>query len=181
MKKSMILTAILCITFLFVSYPMTSMGEESKAVKAEEVVKAQVEHSEGHYLEEMLRSHPSQPIMDVEDLAEGIQTLCDCAHTCVICADACVGEKDPMLTRCARINQDCANICMTTAKILSRQTEAPKNIIISQLKTCALACRECGQECKKHAEKYGHCRICADVCLNCEKVCQELIEELEED
>jgi hypothetical protein len=130
-------------------------------------------------LEEMLKTHPYPPIIEFEGLISGIKTINGCAKICVICADACVGEKDPELTRCIRLDLDCADICGTTATLLSRQTETNKVILCKQLKACALACNKCGQECEMHAEKYEHCRICAEVCFGCKKTCNDLLEELE--
>ena len=126
-------------------------------------------------LEEMLKTHPYPPIIEIEALVSGIKTINGCAKICTICTDACVGEKDETLTRCIRLNQDCADICETTGRLLSRQTETDVNILRSQLQACVVACRDCGEECKKHAEKYEHCRICADICFQCEEVCNSLL------
>ena len=132
-------------------------------------------------LEEMLKTHPYPLIIEIEELVTGIKTINSCAKICTICADACIGEKDPALTRCIRLDLDCAEICTTTANLLSRQTETDKMILCKQLKACAVACNKCGQECDMHAEKYEHCQICSEVCFGCEKTCNDLLEELKEE
>jgi len=129
-------------------------------------------------LEEMLKTHPYPPVIEMKKLLSGIKAINGCAKISTICADACVGEKNLMLTRCIRSCLDCADICGTTAKILSRQTETDIDMLRDQLKACAVACNKCGQDCEKHAMMYEHCRICADVCFSCEETCNDLLEEL---
>lgn len=168
MKKYGILFIIACAIFL-----SGAILTSTEATTGDEL-------TDGCPILEILKAHPYQPLIEMEELGKGIKSISACTKICVICADACIGEKDPMLTRCIRLNQDCADICETTVKILSRQTETGVDILCAQLKACALACRDCGMECKKHAEKYEHCRICADYCFECEEACKKLLEELEE-
>lgn len=41
----------------------------------------------------------------------------ECAEVCTACADACSAEGDPkMLVRCIRLNLDCADLCLATAR-----------------------------------------------------------------
>lgn len=130
------------------------------------------------YIKNLLNTHPYKSTVEpyMDELVLAIRETSKCSKTCVTCADACLGEKDQMLIPCIRICQDCADICYTTNRLLSRLTETPMNILRSQLQTCAKACQDCGQECNKHAEKYEHCKICAEACFRCEKACNELLE-----
>lgn len=130
-----------------------------------------------HHVEAMLDAHPYRQTVEKykDKLVAAINETYTCSQTCITCADACVGEKDPMLAACIRLNTDCADICDTTGRLLSRLTETPKNVTLSQLQTCALTCLECSQECAKHAEQYEHCRICADTCARCAQTCNDLL------
>ncbi|HET6355427.1 four-helix bundle copper-binding protein [Streptomyces sp.] len=67
-----------------------------------------------------------------------------------------VGE----LTKCIRTDMDCADICNTTASVLSRRTGYDGNITRAMLKACATACKACADECGSHADM-EHCHLCA--------------------
>jgi hypothetical protein len=129
----------------------------------------------GH-VQQMLNTHPAKPTYDRGLLLECIRACLDCAQACVACADACLGESDPRkLTACIRLNNDCADICETTAKILSRQTALDRNVIRAIIEACATICRSCGEECDMHAAAMQHCRVCAEACHACEQACQKVL------
>ncbi|MEW5804418.1 MAG: four-helix bundle copper-binding protein [bacterium] len=129
------------------------------------------------HVQNMLETHPYKQTVKkyMDKLVAAIDETSMCSQTCVTCADACVGEKDTMLAACIRLDMDCADICCTTNRLLSRLTETPMNVVRSQLQTCIVACQECGAECNKHAEQYEHCRICADACSRCAQACTDLL------
>jgi hypothetical protein len=79
------------------------------------------------------------------------------------------------LTKCIRTNMDCADICATTARVLSRHTGYDANISRTLLEACATACTSCGDECASHAEMHEHCRNCAEACRACEQACRDLL------
>lgn len=125
----------------------------------------------------MLQSSPTQPRIDKAALEECITACFDCTQTCTSCADACLAEQQrEMLLRCIRLDLDCADICATTGKLLSRQVAFDSTLARMMLQTCALACRICGAECEQHG-RHGmeHCRICAEVCRHCEEACNKLL------
>jgi uncharacterized membrane protein len=124
----------------------------------------------------MLETYPKSVNLDRAKLAAAIEVLKDCAQTCTACADACLSEDMVAeLTKCVRTNLDCADICETTARVLSRHTGYDANITRSLLEACATACRACADECGGHADKHEHCRICADACRACERTCRDLL------
>nr|MBP7323791.1 four-helix bundle copper-binding protein [Deltaproteobacteria bacterium] len=127
---------------------------------------------------QMLESHPVRPFTDnVQALVGCIEECFACAQTCTTCADACLGEEEHrgMLVECIRYNLDCADVCVATGRMLSRQTEPPAELLRDMLQVCASACRVCGQECTQHAEMHEHCRICAESCSRCEDACNTLL------
>lgn len=130
---------------------------------------------------DMLNSHPRRSAIDLTVISECINACVECADICTSCADACLAEERvQMLTKCIRVNLDCADICQTTARLLTRQTEAVPQLLRAQVESCAVACRVCAQECEAHSEMHQHCRICRTACQNCEKICQELLSRLPE-
>lgn len=129
----------------------------------------------GH-VEQMLQTHPGTPALNRDALLECIQACFDCAQSCISCADACLGEKDPTpMVRCIRLNQDCADVCSTTGKILSRQTAMELAMARAVLQACMTACKLCGDECERHASRMEHCRVCAEACRRCEQACNRLL------
>ena len=68
-----------------------------------------------------------------------------------------------------------ADICNATFSILSRPSMAAPEIWVSQLQTCALACRLCAEECERHASMHEHCRLCAEACRECEQACNDVL------
>lgn len=109
-------------------------------------------------------------------LVRCIDTLYECTQACTACADACLAEDDLHdLLKCVRLNLDCADICETTGRVLSRQTGHDVNLIREILEACAQACRSCGDECARHERTHDQCRICAEVCRRCERECQDML------
>jgi hypothetical protein len=124
----------------------------------------------------MLESYPAEINVDRGKLAAAIDALISCAEACTACADACLSEKSVAdLTKCIRTDLDCADICGTTARVLSRHTGYDANISRALLEACAVACKACGDECWSHANMHEHCRICAEACRACETACRDLL------
>jgi hypothetical protein len=128
---------------------------------------------------EMLQTHPRGVEMNAAQYTACIEACYACDQACTACADACLGETNVQsLVRCIRLNQDCADICATTGRMLLRQSEMPGALLRQQLELCAAACRACAAECEQHAHHHEHCRICAEACHACEQACQALIRAL---
>jgi hypothetical protein len=124
----------------------------------------------------MLETYPLPINLDRRALAATIDSLIACSEACTACADACLSEPDVLeLTKCIRTDLDCADICATTARVLSRHTGYDANISRSLLEACATACEACAAECAQHAAMHEHCRICADACGRCEAACRTLL------
>ncbi|MEU4779543.1 four-helix bundle copper-binding protein [Micromonospora sp. NPDC023633] len=124
----------------------------------------------------MLETYPKSINLERAKLAAVIDALNTCAQACTACADACLSEDMVAgLTKCVRTNLDCADICTTTARVLSRHTGYDANISRSMLEACATACKSCGDECAGHAGMHEHCRVCADACRACERACRDLL------
>jgi hypothetical protein len=128
----------------------------------------------------MLENHPAGlDGLDREVLSRCIEACFDCAQTCIACADACLSEQMVTnLLKCIRLNLDCADMCETTGKVLSRRTGYDANLTRAIVQTCAMACKMCGDECQMHAEMHKHCQICAEACRRCEQACQALLSAL---
>lgn len=125
----------------------------------------------------MLRTYPKDlGRIDQDKLRACIEACFECAQSCTACADACLSEDMvAKLTKCVRTNLDCADLCDTTGRVLSRHTGYDANLTRSTLQACAAACDACGDECARHGDMYEHCRVCADACRRCEQACRDLL------
>ena len=112
----------------------------------------------------MLESHPhSLGEIDLAKLTASIDACAECNQAYTACADACLSEDDvDDLTKCIRTCLDCADICTTTSRALSRQTGYDPNLTKAVLEACITACKASGDECARHAEHHLHCSICAE-------------------
>lgn len=124
---------------------------------------------------DMLRTHP-HPGLAIDALSECITACGDCAQACAACADACLGEETVQhLTRCIRLNLDCADVCHALENMLSRQTHRAQHLLAAQIDTCRMACELCAEECERHQDEHEHCRVCAQACRNCQQSCDRLL------
>jgi hypothetical protein len=127
----------------------------------------------------MMETYPAEINLDRGRLARAVDLLNACAEACTACADACLSEPTVAeLAKCIRTNLDCADICATTARVLSRHTGYDANISRTLLTACVTACRTCGDECERHGDTHAHCRICADACRACEQACNDLLAQM---
>lgn len=125
----------------------------------------------------MIKAHPNPTDdLNVDKLAEAIDACLSCAQTCTACADACLAEDSVAELRdCIRTDLDCADICATTAAVLSRRTGGNPTVVRALLEACRTACAVCAEDCESHAGHHEHCKICAEACRRCEKACEELL------
>jgi uncharacterized membrane protein len=124
----------------------------------------------------MLETYPRDFNLDAGLLARCIQECQTCAQTCTACADSCLSERDPSaMVKCIRTDLDCADICETTARVLSRQTEYDANISRAIVDACRQVCTSCADECERHADQHDHCRVCAQACRDCQQACEALL------
>jgi hypothetical protein len=79
------------------------------------------------------------------------------------------------LVRCIRLNNDCADVCTATGRIIARLTEPDASLINAQLQACIEACRVCTEECERHADMHEHCAVCAESCRACQRACERLV------
>ena len=94
---------------------------------------------------------------------KSIDACIECATMCNHCAVSCLEEKDvQQLTKCIRLDLDCAIICRVTAELMSLSSAYSSELA----ELCATVCTACAQECQKHADM-EHCNECADACRKC--------------
>lgn len=131
------------------------------------------DRSHGMHAQEMIATHPHVAGRADAMLVRCIEECVACAQACTACADACLGEASVgELTQCIRLNLDCADICVATGAVATRQTGSNQDTLRAMIATCSVACRMCGEECARHAGHHRHCQICAVACTRCEEACR---------
>jgi hypothetical protein len=128
--------------------------------------------------QQMLNSHPDATAA-TDLLVAAIDACYECAQACTSCADACLGEEDVAdLVRCIGTDHDCADVCVATGSVLTRQAASDDNLTAAVLAACVTACSTCADECESHADMHEHCRICGEACRRCQQACRELLSEV---
>jgi hypothetical protein len=127
---------------------------------------------------EMLDASPAALALDAADVAAAIDACLTCAQTCTACADSDLAEEhvDAMRT-CIALDQTCADVCATVARVLSRPAHWDHLIVHPLLGACVRACTTCAEECARHADHHRHCAICAKACRACVAACSALLED----
>lgn len=101
-----------------------------------------------------------------------IDACIECATTCNHCAVSCLEEKDVQyLTKCIRLNLECAVICRASAELMTLRSTYSRQIC----DLCAAICNACAKMCEQHANMgIEHCRECAEACRTCAKEMMEV-------
>lgn len=108
--------------------------------------------------------------MSHEKYQECIKACNVCADACDHCSTACLGESAlDSLTRCIRLDIDCAALCRLAAGVMARGSEWAGAIC----RLCAEVCEACAEECEKH--DHNHCRECAKACRACAEACRAMV------
>ncbi|MBA3818246.1 MAG: four-helix bundle copper-binding protein [Deltaproteobacteria bacterium] len=127
-------------------------------------------------VERMLRTNPEPPFAPLDALAATIHACMEASQVCSACADACLGERlMGRLEACIRLNLDCADICNTTSRILTRQQNPDLALVAMMIELCAAACEACAHECERHAEHHAHCHVAAAACHRCFDACRSMM------
>lgn len=128
------------------------------------------------YTMQMLPNCPLGFGVDAELLAATIDTLSDCAQACMADTGCDLSEKNVAdMVSCVQLCLSCADVCIATGRIISRQPKYDPGVVIPLLGACVAACRSCADECERHARMHEHCRVCAEACRSCERACRGLL------
>ena len=117
------------------------------------------------------------PPLDPAKAAAAIDACLTSEQTCTSCADLDLGEDDVAdLADCIGVCQNCADVCNTTMRALSRPVHSDHYVLHRLLRSCVRMCALTAAECARHAAHHRHCAICEQACRACEQACTELLE-----
>jgi len=125
------------------------------------------------FARQMILAHPGGLDIDTDALSRCIDECLSCAQACIACADGCIAQDSVTdLRRRIYLCVSCADICETTARIVSWTAEFDRELARATLEACATSCNVCGH----HGEMgMAHCEVCAKACRRCEEACRALI------
>lgn len=126
-------------------------------------------------IEKMIRLHPGVDGDAADAMALAARHAMLCALFCTSCADACSAEDGDM-RQCIRLDNDCADVCVATARMAVRHTAANDAVLRAQLELCIQACLACAEECERH--DHAHCALCAVMCRECADDCRKALASL---
>lgn len=125
---------------------------------------------------EMLEAAPAPLLIGTRHLAAAIDACFTCVQACTECADSDLVEPDVAnLRTCIALNHICADVCDTTARVLSQPSQSDLLTLDRLVKACVRACVTCAEECARHAAHHRHCAICEDACRACVRACTVLL------
>jgi Cys-rich four helix bundle protein (predicted Tat secretion target) len=109
--------------------------------------------------------------------SSGNPALTAAAANCVVKGEACLQHCMDMLTsgdtsmsNCSKTVREMINFCQALSKAAAQNSKR-----LPQLAKIAMdACRECEEECRKHAQSHDVCKQCADSCAECMKLCKSV-------
>ncbi len=126
---------------------------------------------------DMLAAAPVPIELGLEGVAASVDACMATTQACTSCANSCLGEDDvAQMTRCIALCDECADVCTTTLRALSRPFGADRLATERLLSACVQACTNCAEECHRHAAHHRHCAICERACRACLDACAALLE-----
>lgn len=128
------------------------------------------------YARQMLDTYPHHSHIDAGVLATAIDALSDCVQACTADVDADLSESDLAdMVKCIRLCVQCADVCAATLGVVSRPAEYDARVTKPLVEACVAICKNCGDECERHAKMHAHCGVCEEACRRCEQACRELL------
>jgi hypothetical protein len=126
---------------------------------------------------EMLDAAPGPLEFGADAVAAAIDACMVAVQAGTSCGNSCLAEEDVReLRRCIALCDECADVCSTTLRVLSRPFGADHLVTHRQLTACVKACSNSAEECERHAPHHRHCAICARACRACVHACSALLE-----
>lgn len=102
-----------------------------------------------------------------------ISATADCVQKGQVCLSHCLmllGQGDKEMAACAQSVNQMLAICAATQQLAAQES----TYLAKQAKIAMDACKQCEDECKKHADKHDACKACMDSCAACYKECKKI-------
>ena len=107
----------------------------------------------------------------------GANGLLESALHCARDGEACLGhcleafaKGDTSLAACARSVADLVPACTALAQLAALRSAHAATLA----KAVMAICKDCEENCRKHADHHDFCKACADSCAACIKACESV-------
>jgi Cys-rich four helix bundle protein (predicted Tat secretion target) len=105
--------------------------------------------------------------------ADLISASSDCVQKGQVCLNHCLdllGQGDKQMAACAKSVNQMLAVCGALQQLASQESA----FLARQAKIAMDACKQCEDECKKHADKHEACKACMESCASCYKECKKI-------
>lgn len=124
----------------------------------------------------LLRHDQAPSVFDPQAFALCIDAAFKAAQACMTCSDMCLAVEDArLLIKCIRLNGDCADVCVATGWMLSREPHPERDTMQRQLEACVHLCEETAAECERLGAIYPHAKVTATACKRCVVACLDAL------
>src|SRR6185312_16141109 len=104
----------------------------------------------------MLEASPVQIDLGLDAVAAAVDACMISAQACTSCANSSLAEDDvAAMRRSIALCDDCADICTTTLRVLSRPFESDRVVTHRMLGACVRMCSDCAKACRACARACG--------------------------
>ena len=109
--------------------------------------------------------------MHNKEMEQCASTCCECEIVCIDTLRHCLekGGKHAAVTHIVLL-QDCADICATSARFLSRGSQRHMNTC----RICAEICEACAQSCERIDSSDPQMKKCIEICRRCAQSCRQM-------
>lgn len=102
-----------------------------------------------------------------------VQAVADCIQKGQACLGHCLdllGNGETEMAACAKSVNQMLALCTAVQQLANQQSgHLPKLASVAMA-----ACRDCEEECKKHADKHAACKACGESCAACYQECKKV-------
>lgn len=102
-----------------------------------------------------------------------ISATSECVQKGEICLAHCLvlwGQGDQEMARCAQSVNQMLAVCGALQQLAAQES----SFLPNQAKIAMDVCKECEDECKKHADMHEACKACMEGCVSCYKACKKI-------
>jgi Cys-rich four helix bundle protein (predicted Tat secretion target) len=108
-------------------------------------------------------------------MASGALTaaISDCIQKGEVCLNHCIdllGQGEKEMAACARTVNEMLAVCGALQQLANQNSKQ-----LARMAAIAMdVCKQCEDECKKHATKHEACKACGDSCAACYAECKKI-------
>ncbi len=120
---------------------------------------AEMDHQHHH--------HNASPYADL------VAAAADCIQKGQACINHCLyllGKGEKEMAACAKSVNQVLSICDALQQLANQESSHVPKLAALAMEIC----KECEDECKKHADKHEACKACGESCAACYKECKKI-------